>query len=174
MTIQRPAGECTLPADCGTNPAQPWGLRADGGARVPWTVTVAALIAFAFAILKVLVALLAVDILKHWDLIQPHTHHSRGHFYFVLLMSAIFGLSLLWGGFAAWRGLGARPLFLAAIGLVSFEMVAPVVESPGHAGWVLSWYDFALVILALLATRSSKEFFRAQTAPAPESATRRA
>ncbi len=101
------------------------------------------------------------------------TKHSRGHFYFDLLLASIFGLSLLWGGFAAWRGLGAAPLFLVATGLV-YHMAAPVVEGAEHAGRLLSWYDFALLIVGLLATRSSKDFFHAGTAKPPESASRRA
>jgi predicted MFS family arabinose efflux permease len=69
-------------------------------------------------------------------------------------------------------GLDARALFLSAAGLVAYHMALPMGVSTGHAGWVLSGYDVGLLIVALLATRSSRDFFRAQIATAPERASR--
>jgi hypothetical protein len=63
----------------------------------------AALIAFVSGVLKVLAALMTVDVLNHWNFVQSHTKHSEGYFHLELLMASVFGLSLLWGGFAAWR-----------------------------------------------------------------------
>jgi hypothetical protein len=173
-TSYQPACAEGLPADYGTDPRRPWERRPGDGARRPWTVTVASLIAFAFGFLKIFAVVLTVDVLKHWNLVQSHTTFPRGHFYFELLIALVFGLSLLWGGFAAWRGLDARALFVSAAGLVSYHMLWPMVVGAGHAGYVLSGYDLALLIVALLATRSSRDYFRARTGTVPESASRRA
>lgn len=100
-------------------------------------MAVAALVAFGFGLLKVFCALLIIDVLAHWSSVQQFTKHSRWHFYIDLLIASAFGLSLLWGGFAAWRGLGARPLFVAGMSLASYRMAAPAVERAGPAGWVL-------------------------------------
>ena len=174
MTSYQLTRDYAVPADYGTDPRRPWERRPNDGPECPWTVTVAALIAFACGFLNVFGALLTIDVLAYWNSIQQFTKHSRGHFYFDLLSASVFGLSLLWGGFAARRGLGAAPLFLSAAGLVAYHMALPMGVSTGHAGWVLSWYDLGLLIVALLATRSSEDFFRAETATAPESASRRA
>ncbi len=128
--------------------------------RRPWTVTVASLLAFAFAILKMLVVLLDLVVLEHWNVVRPYTTLSRGHICFEMLVAAVLGLSLLWAGFAAWRGLDDRALFLSAAGVVFYQMISPLFAGAHHGAGVLSGYDLGLLIVALLATRSSRDYFR--------------
>jgi hypothetical protein len=80
--------------------------------------------------------------------------------YIEQLLTVVLGRSLLWGGFAAWRGLYGKALFLSAVTSCR-HMISPMVVGVGHAGAVVSGYDFALLIVAPLPTRSGRDHFRA-------------
>ncbi len=73
MTTYQPARGYAVPADHGTDPGRPWERRPNDGAERPWTVSVAAFIAFVFGFLTVFGALLTIDVLAHWNSVQQFT-----------------------------------------------------------------------------------------------------
>ena len=158
ITSDQPTTTDELPADHDCE--RWWNGRRWDAVRRPWTVTVASLLAFAFGILKMLVVLLGLVVLEHWNVVRPYTTLSRGHICCELLVAAVLGVALLWAGFAAWRGLDDRALFLSAAGVVFYQMISPLFAGAHRGAGVLSWYDLGLLIVALLATRSSREYFR--------------
>lgn len=161
-TRYRPAREDGSTLDYGMNPDRPWERRQDDAAGRPWTVTVASLLAFAFAGFHAFVALVGFDVLWHWDLVAGRSSMSRGDIGFRELLAVVFGLAFLWGGFAAWRGLDRRALILTGLGMLAPHIFHAVVDDAWHALLRPHAYEIGLLVVVLLTTPSSRDYFRGE------------
>jgi hypothetical protein len=149
-----------LPADYGRNPDRPWERRRGGSGR-PWTVTVAALIAFLFVAISAIVVFFSVMALMQWNpAVAQKQHLSHAYVYQALVANVVLGALVLWGAIAAWQGMTGKSLFIGAVVVAAFHIVTAIVASVPRPVTLSVHVIACVLVMALLVTRSSRAYFR--------------